>query len=151
MKTFLLVLGGILYALCPYDLIPDFLLGIGWIEDLALLGLLWWYLSQYKKSPRYNQYSYGQAGAGFSSGQTKKQRSFEDQVPPDRSKKAKDPYEILGIRRDATKEEIKRAYKSLASKYHPDKVNHLGEEFKELAEKKFKEIKEAYEEVMSNY
>ena len=51
--------------------------------------------------------------------------------------------------RNATKEEIKAAYKRLASQYHPDKVSHLGEEFRVLAEQKFKEIQRAYQELSS--
>ncbi|MEM2576947.1 MAG: DnaJ domain-containing protein, partial [Candidatus Bathyarchaeia archaeon] len=50
----------------------------------------------------------------------------------------KDYYEILGVPRNATKEEIKRAYRKLALKYHPD-VNKSPD-----AEEKFKEISEAY-------
>lgn len=55
----------------------------------------------------------------------------------------RDYYEILGIERTATKEEIKKAYRKLARKYHPD-VNKEAD-----AEEKFKEVKEAYE-VLSN-
>jgi molecular chaperone DnaJ len=51
----------------------------------------------------------------------------------------RDYYEVLGVGRDATKEEIKRAYRRLAKKYHPD-VNKSAD-----AEEKFKEISEAYE------
>ena len=40
---FLLALLGLSYVFCPYDLIPDFFLGLGWIDDLTVLGLLWWY------------------------------------------------------------------------------------------------------------
>ncbi len=58
-----------------------------------------------------------------------------------------DPYEVLGVNRGSSIGEIKRAYRRLAGKYHPDKVNYLGEEFKGLAEKKFKEIQEAYQEL----
>lgn len=57
----------------------------------------------------------------------------------------KDPYEILGVSKtDATDESIKKAYKRLASKYHPDK---LPEAEKAEAETKFKEIKAAYESI----
>ena len=59
-----------------------------------------------------------------------------------------DPYEILGVPRKASLDEIKSAYRKLAAQYHPDKVNHLGDEFKTLAEKKFKEIRKAYEELV---
>ena len=60
----------------------------------------------------------------------------------------KDPYKVLNISRNASSEEIKKAYRQLANKYHPDKVLHLGEEFRKLAEKHFKEVEEAYRELM---
>ena len=59
-----------------------------------------------------------------------------------------DPYEILGIDQSASQEEIKHAYRQLAGKYHPDKVTHLGEEFRALAEKRFKDIQRAYSELV---
>lgn len=55
----------------------------------------------------------------------------------------RDPYEVLGILRDASDEEIKRAYRELAKKYHPD--NFSDESMKKLAEEKMKEINEAYD------
>ncbi len=54
-------------------------------------------------------------------------------------------YQILEIDKNATEEEIKKAYRRMAMKYHPDKVTNLGEEFKETATEKFKAVKSAYE------
>ena len=55
----------------------------------------------------------------------------------------RDYYEILGVPRNASEDEIKKAYRRLSSKYHPDR--HQGDEAKAAAEAKFKEGKEAYE------
>lgn len=52
-------------------------------------------------------------------------------------------YRILGISPTATDEEVKKAYRQMALKHHPDKVATLGEDVKRAAEKKFKEINEA--------
>lgn len=57
----------------------------------------------------------------------------------------KNPYEVLGVREDATDEEIKEAYRALARKYHPDK--YIDEGLKEMATEKMKTINEAYEEI----
>jgi DnaJ like chaperone protein len=56
-------------------------------------------------------------------------------------------YTILEIDRNATIEEIKKAYRSMALKYHPDKVGHLGEDIRTAAEEKFKKVNEAYEKI----
>ncbi len=53
--------------------------------------------------------------------------------------------EILGLKRGATPEQIKASYRKLSMKYHPDKVSHLGEEFKNVAEEKMKDINAAYQ------
>lgn len=60
---------------------------------------------------------------------------------------AKDPYKVLGLERNASDDDVKKAYRRFAMKYHPDKVEHLGEEMKKNAEKQFREINEAYETI----
>lgn len=57
----------------------------------------------------------------------------------------KDYYKILGIPKDATDDEIKKAYRKLAIQYHPDRQQDKSEEERVAAEEKFKEIAEAYE------
>ena len=56
-------------------------------------------------------------------------------------------YKILEITKDATVEEIKAAYRTMAKKYHPDKVMHLGEEHRKGAEEKFRQVQQAYEKL----
>jgi len=55
----------------------------------------------------------------------------------------KDPYEVLGVPHGASDEEIKRAYRDLARKYHPD--NYVNNPLADLAQEKMKEINEAYD------
>ena len=57
----------------------------------------------------------------------------------------KNYYDILGVKKDATTDEIRRAFKKLSVKYHPDKHINSSESEKHEAEEKFKEINEAYE------
>ena len=58
----------------------------------------------------------------------------------------KDPYQVLGISRDATDEEIKKAYRNLSRKYHPDA--NINNPNKAQAEEKFKEVQRAYDDIM---
>ncbi len=60
----------------------------------------------------------------------------------------KNPYDILGVDKNATKQEIHAAYRRLVKQYHPDRFAHLGKEFQELASKKFIEIKDAYNHLL---
>lgn len=56
-------------------------------------------------------------------------------------------YKILEIGPEASDDEVKKAYRRMAMKYHPDKVSYLGEDFKKVANEKFKKVKEAYEAI----
>jgi DnaJ like chaperone protein len=56
-------------------------------------------------------------------------------------------YKILEIDKTATDEELKKAYRKMAVKYHPDKMNHLGEEVKKAATEKFQKVQDAYEKI----
>lgn len=56
-------------------------------------------------------------------------------------------YRILGISPEASDEEVKKAYRRMAVKYHPDKVATLGEDVQKAAEEKFKAVSQAYEAI----
>lgn len=58
------------------------------------------------------------------------------------------PYEVLGIQKGASKDEIKKAYRELAKKYHPDK--YVDNPLNDLAAEKFREVQEAYETLMND-
>ncbi|MBQ7771884.1 MAG: DnaJ domain-containing protein [Bacteroidales bacterium] len=56
-------------------------------------------------------------------------------------------YRVLEITPDATDDEVKKAYRKMAVKYHPDKVATLGEDVQKAAEEKFKAVNQAYEAI----
>ncbi len=148
MKVLLTILA-LIYALSPYDILPDFFAGWGWLDDLVILYLLWRFFYSAKRigsgskgySQQYQQYQQYQRGQSRSdhSGSNGTGGTSASDIGP------KDPYTVLGVQKGASGEDIKKAYRQLANKYHPDKVDHLGDEFKRLAEKRFKEIQEAYQ------
>jgi hypothetical protein len=135
----------ILYVLSPFDLLPEALVGpIGWLEDAITVGLVYWYFiyRPARMRSQFKQTYYGKGEGARGAHQEYQQRA---QAEPGFSRS--DPYDVLGIPRGASQDEIRRAYRKLVVKYHPDKVEHLGDEFKVLAEKKFKQIQEAYQEL----
>ncbi len=142
----LLIILGLIYVLSPYDILPEFFLGWwGLLDDLILLFFGWRFLQNLSQKQSGAQSFYQQHRQYF-------QQNKESPGTGSGFKKAntqKDPYTVLNIPRNASQEEIKKAYKQLANKYHPDKVLHLGDEFKKLAEERFKEIQEAYRELTS--
>ncbi|WMI66543.1 TerB family tellurite resistance protein [Aestuariibaculum sp. YM273] len=60
---------------------------------------------------------------------------------------ADNAYKILEIDKSATNDDIKKAYRKMAKKYHPDRVIHLGEEHQKGAEEKFRQVQKAYEQL----
>ncbi len=56
-------------------------------------------------------------------------------------------YKILEIDPESSDEDVKKAYRRMAMKYHPDKVSHLGDDFKKVAQEKFRKVKEAYDQI----
>jgi len=127
-KTILTILAA-MYIVFPKDLIPDVIPVVGWLDDLAVGYLAWRYL--------YRPLRQGSPSGG------KRNAHPETEIPA--GGEPFDPYRILDVDRSATKEDIREAYRRLASQYHPDKVAHLGEEFRKLAEIKFKDVQRAYD------
>lgn len=160
---FILILFGLAYLISPVDIIPDLLLPFfGWIDDGIVIGTII-YLMRYGKLPDFifkRQPPFKPTPERKTSQFTssKNKGSSDDSSHSQSSHKKKsaqdifeDPYQILGIAKDASKKEIQAAYKEAIKKYHPDKLSHLGEEFSDLANKKFIAIQNAYESLMKKY
>jgi uncharacterized membrane protein YkvA (DUF1232 family) len=137
----------IVYALSPFDLLPEFFTGpIGLIEDVITVGVLYWYfIYRPAKLRRQTERVYYQEGQGEG---TEGRQEDQKRAQADTKLSKPDPCEVLGVPRGASADQIKQAYRKLAAKYHPDKVDHLGDEFKVLAENRFKEIQDAYQKLM---
>ena len=135
-----------IYFIFPFDLFPDVLPGVGWLEDFLIVAAIYW---MYRKKQQ--AYSADETGR-FKYQQKQSQTNAGSQYHGDDQHRSrtgfKDPYKILGIEQTATPIEIKRAYRTQANRYHPDKVAHLGEEFQTLAKEKFQDIQWAYEQLL---
>ena len=141
MKVLFTILA-IIYTLSPYDILPDVIVGWGWLDDLAILYLLWrFFYAARRMGPGTGRYDQPDGSGQTESGSSRRDSGAESE------QSLKSPYTILGVARDASMDEIKKAYSRLANKYHPDKVHHQGEEVSAMAEKRFKEIESAYREL----
>jgi DnaJ like chaperone protein len=128
----------IVYLLSPFDIIPG-IHPAAWLDDIIVAYFLFRYLSRLIPS--------GQSGLPpLGRQQRTRRQSQSDGIPPT-DNDHRTPHEILGIPSDADQKTIRKAYRNLVNQYHPDKVAHLGEEFQELAEKRFKTIQKAYEKL----
>ena len=128
------------------DHMVDFLFGIGGADgefhqtELNMLRLIAQYLgisssdytSIYERHMGRSDYSY--SGYSGNSGSSRRTTSYR-----------KDPYKVLGIDSSATDEEVRKAYRKMAMKYHPDRVAGMGEEMQRNAAEQMKEINEAYD------
>lgn len=161
----ILILFALAYLISPVDVIPDLLLPfIGWIDDSIVIAAVY-YLIRYGRLPGNLFRKQGpftrQFKSSFEGNKDRSGYAYKDQTEPgsknnssdssNSTKQERSPHDILGVRPDASKEEILRAYKSAIKKYHPDKVSHLGEDFSKLANEKFLEIQNAYDAMMEKY
>jgi len=144
----LLLLLCVLYVVIPVDLIPDFLGLPGRFDDLLVaLGTLYFLFSKSREIP-------GRGGAkkSRSTREERQDREGGGESEGASSRRAaagpSDPYELLGVDRGQGFEEIRRRYKEMLLQYHPDRVLHLGKEFQEIAERKTKEITEAFQKIL---
>ena len=120
----------LLYLRSPVDLIPDFS-GVGLLDDLLiLLGTFWWARRRFQR-PRAESTARPQEGPTESRGTQW------------------DPYAVLGVHRGASQAEISHGYREQMKRYHPDRVNQLGEDLQRVAHQKTLEIQRAYDELRS--
>ncbi|MBR4739309.1 MAG: TerB family tellurite resistance protein [Bacteroidales bacterium] len=123
----------------------DFLFGIGGADgefhqtEINMLRLIAQYLgiSASDYTSIFERHV-GYGDANYSSGSRNSRTSSS-------SSYNKDPYRVLGIDSSSTDEEVKKAYRKMAMKYHPDRVAGMSEELQRNAAEQMKEINEAYE------
>jgi len=116
----------------PYDLWPDWIPFAGKLDDFIIVAWIFYYLlSGWKKNNK-------EDGRDFKDRSQNQEAGFADHVAPEI---------ILGVSRDASIKEIKKAYRKLSLKYHPDRFAGMDKAFVDLANEKFFRIKQAYEEL----
>lgn len=136
----------LLYILSPIDLVPDFLGLPGRVDDIlaAVLGYL--YLQRMQRDKR------GTQSRARSSRSSPWENARGSRAGPGSDKgnasQPLDPYQVLEVPPEAPLEEIRSRYKELLLRYHPDRVQHLGREFQELADRRTKEINAAFDAVL---
>ena len=67
--------------------------------------------------------------------------------PPPPAPPGADPYAVLGIRSEASNEELEQAYRRRMSEYHPDRVAHAAQEIRDMADERSREINQAYDQI----
>lgn len=117
----------IIYFLSPIDLLPD-ILPIFRIDDL-IFALLFFFMMERSQTMR----------DFFRNAK----RAAKGKAPKDESETS--PWSVLGVKRGATQQDIKRAYREQLKRYHPDKFAHMGEAYVDTAKRKTQSIVEAYQ------
>jgi len=124
------------YIISPIDLMPEAILKhFGLFDDVIVLVYLYYFIKRNPKKIKDFQ-------------KENSRENTKEEIKTENKKLS--PYKILGIEHDANEKEIKTAYKKLISQYHPDKVEHLGDELKNKAMEKTLEIKKAYDILMKS-
>jgi len=100
--------------------------------------------SPYRPDPQTRN---GQAGSGNPPGGNAWSEDPATKTGAPNPASSKDPYVVLNVPRNASKDEVVAAYKKLAQMYHPDKVAGLAPEYHLIAETKMREINTAYEQI----
>lgn len=148
LPPWLLLLLCILYVLSPMDLLPDVLGLPGRFDDLLVaLGTLYYLYTSSRKIPGVGGSK--RAGAANEGRQGQEERRESKGSSSGRAaREPGDPYSILEVNRGEDLEEIRSRYKEKLLQYHPDRVQHLGKEFQDMAERRTKEITEAYQRIL---
>lgn len=144
-----LLFGVLAYFVWPMDFIPDLLLpGIGSVDDVVLVIIALRTVSRCVR-PKHVEQARRLLGGKSKKKQEAQARRKEDgpRNSRGRSHTRNEAYyaDILGLEGDRSPSCVKSRYSCLAKKYHPDRVQHLGDEFREMAEQKMKAINEAYQ------
>ena len=154
---------GLLYLLSPTDILPDSLGGPGIVDDILIILILIYLFRKIMRPERIKNRVFREFTKNFfrnayshnsDSGYKREEKRGPEGRSTDQSAEGpkivtQDPYTVLGIQPGASREEIRNAYRNLSKKYHPDRVNHLGPEFRDLAHEKFIDIKKAYEALIT--
>lgn len=130
MVTAATVVGVLLYLRSPIDVLPDRMGPLGFVDDLILVGLAVMWLRRRAEED-----------AARSPREEDARRTYADATS------STDPYEILGVARTASTDEITRAYREQMKRYHPDRVADLGPELQRVAHERTVAIQRAYEQI----
>ncbi len=160
-----LIIFALTYFISPIDILPDFLFPyIGYLDDLGIFALVL-YILKYGQLPAFFpdkvKNGFNSFKNFYSQSHKEKMKNFSGPYTDNKNANNRNdfkkqsnkpsPWQILGISEGASREKIQAAYKEAVKKYHPDKVSHLGPEFRKLANDKFVEIQAAYHSLIKHH